>query len=216
MLADRSRDADRFRDALKDNNISACIFGRKNRNTTVRYDKRRYKLRNRIEIMFVRLKEWKCPATRCDRCPTVFLSAVTLFATVLTLNLMLMWLEPSPNLCGASTWHHDHARKPCGSAHPTPASCGVLSSPQRRSVICRACRFRSVVARPHAGGTGGQCRRMRHSFARSLAIKGRFQAHPCKSLHGRVSWLRSRGKGPSRLVVGTSPGEVSAARATGV
>ncbi|MBB5772373.1 transposase [Brevundimonas vesicularis] len=49
----------------------------------IRYDKRRYKRRNRIEIMFGRLKDWRRVATRYDRCPTVFLSAIALAATVL-------------------------------------------------------------------------------------------------------------------------------------
>ncbi len=51
----------------------------------VRYDKRRYKRRNRIEIMFGRLKDWRRVATRYDRCPKVFLSAIAiaLAATVI-------------------------------------------------------------------------------------------------------------------------------------
>lgn len=49
----------------------------------VKYDKRRYKRRNRIEIMFGRLKDWRRVATRYDRCPEVFLSAIMLAATVL-------------------------------------------------------------------------------------------------------------------------------------
>ncbi len=49
----------------------------------VRYDKRRYRRRNRIEIMFGRLKDWRRIATRYDRCAKVFLSAVALAATVM-------------------------------------------------------------------------------------------------------------------------------------
>ncbi|WP_273502559.1 transposase, partial [Paracoccus sphaerophysae] len=49
----------------------------------VKYDKRRYKRRNRIEIMFGRLKDWRRVATRYDRCPKVFLSAIALAATVM-------------------------------------------------------------------------------------------------------------------------------------
>ena len=52
LLGDRGYDADWFRDALKDKGIRACIPGRKQRKTPVKYDKRRYKRRNRIEIMF--------------------------------------------------------------------------------------------------------------------------------------------------------------------
>ncbi len=57
LIADRGYDADWFRDALEDKGIRACIPGRKSRDKPVRYDKRRYKRRNRIEIMFGRLKD---------------------------------------------------------------------------------------------------------------------------------------------------------------
>ncbi len=83
LIADPGCDADWFRDALKDKGIRPCIRGRKSRGTPVRYDKRRYKRRNRIEIMFGRLKDWRRIATRYDRCPKVFLSAVALAATVI-------------------------------------------------------------------------------------------------------------------------------------
>ncbi len=83
LLADKGYDADWLRNDLKDKGIKACIPGRKSRNDPVRYDKRRYKSRNRIEIMFGRLKDWRRVATRYDRCPIVFLSAVALAATVI-------------------------------------------------------------------------------------------------------------------------------------
>ncbi len=53
------------------------------RQQTIKYDKRRYKRRNRIEIMFGRLKDWRRVATRYDRCPMAFLSAIALAATVI-------------------------------------------------------------------------------------------------------------------------------------
>jgi hypothetical protein len=74
---------DWFRDALKDKGIRACIPSRKQRKTAIQYDKRRYKRRNRIEIMFGRLKDWCRVATRYDRCPKVFLSAIALAALVI-------------------------------------------------------------------------------------------------------------------------------------
>ncbi|MGR3248292.1 MAG: transposase [Paracoccus sp. (in: a-proteobacteria)] len=82
-LGDRGYDADWFREALEDKRIRACIPGRKQRETAVKYDKRRYKRHNRIEIMFGRLKDWRRVATRYDRCPKVFLSAIALAATVI-------------------------------------------------------------------------------------------------------------------------------------
>ncbi|WP_341872776.1 MULTISPECIES: IS5 family transposase [Paracoccus] len=83
LIADRGYDADWFREALKDKGMKPCIPGRKSRGKAVRYDKRRYKRRNRIEIMFGRLKDWRRIATRYDRCAKTFLSAVALAATVM-------------------------------------------------------------------------------------------------------------------------------------
>jgi len=82
-LADRGYDADWCRDALEQKGIKPCIPGRKSRSLPVKYDKRRYKRRNPIEIMFSRLKDWRRVATRYDRCPTVYFSPLALAATVL-------------------------------------------------------------------------------------------------------------------------------------
>jgi transposase len=83
LLADRGYDADWFREALKDKGIRPCIPGRKSRARPIWHDKRRYKRRNRIEIMFGRLKDWRRVATRYDRCPKGFLSPIALAATVI-------------------------------------------------------------------------------------------------------------------------------------
>ncbi len=82
LLGDRGYDADWFRDALQDKGIRACIPVRNQRKITIKYDKRRYKRRNRIEITFGRLRDWRRAATRYDRSPKVFLSAIALAATV--------------------------------------------------------------------------------------------------------------------------------------
>lgn len=68
---------------MKDKGIRACIPGRKSRAKPIRYDKRRYRRRNRIEIMFGRLKDWRRVANRYDRCPKVSFFAVALAATVM-------------------------------------------------------------------------------------------------------------------------------------
>jgi len=82
LLADRGYDADWFREVLVDKGTRPCIPDRKSRKNTVKYDKRRYRRRNRIERMFGKLKDCRCIATRYDRSPTVFLSAIALAATV--------------------------------------------------------------------------------------------------------------------------------------
>ena len=83
LLGDRGYDADWFREALQAKGIKPCIPGRKSRLQPVKYDKRRYRRRNRIEIMFGRLKDWRRVATRYDRCPQVFFSAIALAATII-------------------------------------------------------------------------------------------------------------------------------------
>ena len=83
LLADRGYDADWFRNGLKDMNIEPCIPSRKNRKQNIPHDKARYKLRHKIENMFGKLKDWRRIATRYDRCPELFLSAIALAATVL-------------------------------------------------------------------------------------------------------------------------------------
>jgi transposase len=83
LLGARGYDADWFRDALQEKGITPCIPGRTSRTKPVKYDKRRYRSRNRIEIMFGRLKDWRRVATGYDRCSKTFPSAVALAATVL-------------------------------------------------------------------------------------------------------------------------------------
>ena len=83
LLADRGYDADWFRDALLAKGITPCIPPKKNRKMPASYDKNLYKQRHKIEIMFGRLKDWRRVATRYDRCPKVFLSAIALAATVI-------------------------------------------------------------------------------------------------------------------------------------
>ncbi|GBQ91482.1 transposase [Asaia krungthepensis NRIC 0535] len=82
LLADRGFDADWFRDGLEDNGIKFCIPGRQSRTTPASCDRRKYRHRNHIEIVFGRLKDWRRIATPCDRCPAVFFSAICLAAIV--------------------------------------------------------------------------------------------------------------------------------------
>ena len=82
LLGDRDYDADWFRDALEAKGIhlaSPDVKPAPSPSGMTSADKRR----NRIEIMFGCLKDWRRVATRYDRCPNVFLSAIALAATVL-------------------------------------------------------------------------------------------------------------------------------------
>ncbi len=93
MIADRGQDADWFRDAFINKELRPCVLGRKSRGKAVCDDKCRYSRRNRIKIMFGRLKDWRRVATRHDRCAKTFPSAVALGATVTFWLLRSMSLD---------------------------------------------------------------------------------------------------------------------------
>ena len=57
LLADRGYHADWFQEDLIARGTRPCIPERKSRKTTIKYDKRRYKRRNRIERMFGKIKD---------------------------------------------------------------------------------------------------------------------------------------------------------------
>ena len=83
LLADKGYDSDWFREALIDQGITPCIPPRSNRKIQHPYDAQLYKQRHKIENVFGRIKDWRRVATRYDRCPKVFLSAIALAATVI-------------------------------------------------------------------------------------------------------------------------------------
>ena len=95
LLADRGYDADWFRSGLDKKGMSACIPSRKNRKEPIPHDKERYKSRHKIEVMFGRLKDWRRVATRYDRSPTAFLSAIALAALVIYWSSVLRLRHPN-------------------------------------------------------------------------------------------------------------------------
>jgi len=83
MIGDKGYDSDEFRDALNARKIKACIPPRSNRTVPRHYSKTLYKQRHKIENMFSKLKDWRRIATRYDRCPHTFMSAICIAATVI-------------------------------------------------------------------------------------------------------------------------------------
>lgn len=84
LLADRGHEADRFREALQNKGIRPCIPGRTSPGKPVTHDKRRTRRRNRIEIMFGKLKDRRPVATRSDRRPKAFLPAIARAETLMS------------------------------------------------------------------------------------------------------------------------------------
>ncbi len=76
-------DADWFRKALAERNITACIPSKKNRKVPIPHDAVLYRQRHRIENMFGRLKDWRRIHTRYDRCAHTFMSGICIAVTVI-------------------------------------------------------------------------------------------------------------------------------------
>ena len=83
LLGDRGYDADWLRQALADRRIAACIPSKANRKVQIPHDAALYRRRNKIEIMFGRLKDWRRIHTRYDRCAHTFMSAICIAATII-------------------------------------------------------------------------------------------------------------------------------------
>jgi len=80
LLADRGQNANWFRNSLIEMGICPCIPSRVDRKVQIPHDADLYHQRHRIENMFAHIKDWRRIATRCDRCPILFLSACALAA----------------------------------------------------------------------------------------------------------------------------------------
>ena len=83
FLADRGYDADAIRKEIEAAGVEAVIPAKVNRRNPAPHDRTKYKWRNLIERLFNKLKNWRRVATRYDRCPETFFSAILLAATVL-------------------------------------------------------------------------------------------------------------------------------------
>ncbi|WP_086012830.1 MULTISPECIES: IS5 family transposase [Sphingobium] len=83
LLGDRGYDADWFRKALAERNITACIPSKKNRKVPIPHDAALYRQRHKIENMFCKLKDWRRIHTRYDRCAHTFMSAICIAAAVI-------------------------------------------------------------------------------------------------------------------------------------
>jgi transposase len=83
LLGDKGYDADWFRQALVDREITACIPSKSNRKKPIEHNRTLYRQRHKIENMFSRLKDWRRIHTRYDRCAHTFMSAICIAAIVI-------------------------------------------------------------------------------------------------------------------------------------
>ena len=80
LLADKGYDTDAIRSALHDRGIRVAIPPRSHRKTPIRWNRRIYRERNRIERMIGHLKINRAVATRYDKLARSFLDALHLAA----------------------------------------------------------------------------------------------------------------------------------------
>ena len=81
LIGDKGFDSDKLREELVRMSHRQCIPGKSNRRRIIRYSKRFYRIRYRVEDFFRRLKRWACTCTRRDKLALHFLSLVQ-FASV--------------------------------------------------------------------------------------------------------------------------------------
>ena len=82
LVADRGYDADALRRGLRTKGTKPVIPGRRCRKRAIRYDKKLYRDRWRIEAAICRLKDFRRVGTRYDKLAANFASAVALAAVV--------------------------------------------------------------------------------------------------------------------------------------
>jgi transposase len=83
MMAHRRYDSDWFRQALSEQEIATCIFGRSSHKAPNTCDAGFYKQRNLFERMFGGLNNWRRIATQYDRCAHIFMSAICIAGSVI-------------------------------------------------------------------------------------------------------------------------------------
>lgn len=83
VLADRAYDANSLRQNLKTIGATAVIPSTRSRKTPIPHDPVVYRLRNRIERCFNKLKHFRRFATRYDRLPTHYMAFIHLAASML-------------------------------------------------------------------------------------------------------------------------------------
>jgi transposase len=85
LLADKGYDADAIREELARADMEAVIPAKSNRRNPAPHDRTKYRLRNRIERLFNKLKNWRRIATRYDKTADSYIGFVSLASALLWL-----------------------------------------------------------------------------------------------------------------------------------
>ena len=88
LLADRGYDADAVRSDIASTGTRAVIPAKRGRRHPALHDADAYKMRNRIERMFNKLKNWRRVATRYDKTAASFLGFVSIASAFLWISFV--------------------------------------------------------------------------------------------------------------------------------
>jgi transposase len=80
-VMDKAYDSDAIRQLLAEHDVEAVIPGKTNRTQEIVYDKEQYKLRQKVERFFNKLKQFRRIATRYDKLSQTFLAFIHIVAT---------------------------------------------------------------------------------------------------------------------------------------
>jgi putative transposase len=82
-VMDKGYDSNHIRDRLQGKAIHPVIPPKNNRKESIEYDKDKYKLREKVERFFNKLKQFRRIATRYDKLGHIFLAFIHLVASCL-------------------------------------------------------------------------------------------------------------------------------------
>jgi transposase len=85
-IMDKGYDSNQIRETRQDEEINAVIPPKSNRKETIEYDKDIYKLREKVERFFNKLKQYRRIATRYDKLGSIFLAFIHIVASLLIIK----------------------------------------------------------------------------------------------------------------------------------
>lgn len=83
VVMDKGYDSDAIRAELTDRKMNPVIPGRENRTQEIKYDKKLYRQRNKVERLISKLKQFRRIATRYEKLKETFLAMIHLTAAFL-------------------------------------------------------------------------------------------------------------------------------------
>jgi transposase len=85
-VMDKAYDSDHIREQLRAKNMTPVIPPKSNRKASIAYDQDQYKLREKVERFFNRLKQFRRIATRYEKLSQTFLAFIHIVASCIIIK----------------------------------------------------------------------------------------------------------------------------------